>query len=308
MRPVTSARRCCLLLTAAVVVAGAITGCGSASDATNDSPATNTRATPTATTPASVATARSFKPTQQHTWRLAPDSRTAPTTDTGQRLYDARVRVEIALGTATSVAKADLPTDFAGLSNACEIDAEHDAIVPLQTTLRNDGPVPLTTNLALRVADLRTNPNEGDPLPIEAATVFASEGPSCQSLSGGQHSTLNYPELMPDESERQPYVLVLHNFFSPSYDSTGNRYGLRHLVGLIAGLGVQVAGNDVGNSIILDSTECYSGTSHQGVDGPGLPTNFNSVSPGFALADGDFDYSYQHLNADLAEPTGYDEC
>ena len=305
MRPVTSTRRCCLLLTVAVVVAGATTGCGSASDGTSDSPATNPEIT---TTPVSAVTARSFTPTQKHTWRLAPDSRTAPTTDTGQRLYDARVRVEFALGRATSVAKADLPAAFAGPLAACEIDAERDAIVPLQTTLRNDGPIALATNLALRVADLRANPNGGDPLPIEAATVFASEGPSCQSLSDGQTSTLTYPGLMPDQSERQPYVLVLHNFFSPSYDSTGNRYGLRHLVGLIAGLGVGVAGNDAGNSIILDSTECYRGTSHQGVDGPGLPTNFNSVSPGFALADGDFDYSYQHLNADLAEPTGYDEC
>lgn len=308
MRPVTSARRCCLLLTVAVAVGGAITGCGSGSGVANDSPTTNDRTTPTVTTPARPATTEAFKPTQEHVWRLAPDSRTAPTTDTGQRLYDARVRVELALGTVTSVAKADVPAKFVRPLGACEVDSERDAIVPLQTTLRNDGPVPLKTNLALRVADLRTSPNEGDPMPVEAATVFASDGPSCQSLSEGQTSSLNYPGLMPDQSESQPYVLVLHNFFSPSYDSTGNRYGLRHLVGLIAGLGVQVAGNDAGNSIILDSTECYSGTSHQGVDGPGLPTNFNSVSPGFALADGDFDYSYQHLDADLAEPTGYDEC
>jgi len=128
-------------------------------------------------------------------------------------------------------------------------------------------------------------------------------------MSGSDETTsLNYPNLAPDETVRQPYLLVLHDVFSANYDERGNLYGLHHLLGYITSLEAHVAGDESGNSIYLDDTDCYSGTKHQGVAGPGAPSGNWVVRPAFTIADGAFDYQYDGVQAQINEPSGGSAC
>jgi len=65
------------------------------------------------------------------------------------------------------------------MSDGCDIDATHDAVLPLQTTLRNDGPVALNTTLAVHVTDIRdARQDQGDPIAVDGATALAATRPS----------------------------------------------------------------------------------------------------------------------------------
>lgn len=107
---------------------------------------------------------------------------------------------------------------------------------------------------------------------------------------------MRFASIAPDATVHHDFLLVLHGFFSPNFDSEGNVHRLRHLIGTLDGLGVQVAGDEAGHALALDDVRCYRGSSGQGVDGPGVPMSNESVMPAFSLADGDFDFAYGRDN------------
>lgn len=195
-----------------------------------------------------------------------------------------------------TVASAPTETSLGGLAEACDVDQEVDAFLPLRATLRNEGTFATDTTMVLRVHDLLYG-QPGDPIAINAGTTFKSEGPSCPLLAGTSEGSvsLHHPSIAPDATAQHDYLLVLHNYFSPNFDSDGNRFRLRHLIGYI-GLKAQVAGDEAGNAIYLTNVDCYRGTADQGVDGPGAPSTNSSVLPGFALSDSGLNYAYRRDN------------
>lgn len=77
-----------------------------------------------------------------------------PSADTGERIYEAQMRVTVGLGTVEATSSAPMEVALGGLAELCDIDPEVDAYLPLRATLRNDSPFPTTATLALRVNDL----------------------------------------------------------------------------------------------------------------------------------------------------------
>jgi hypothetical protein len=246
-----------------------------------------------------------------------------PPPDSGERIGQAKIQVSIALGDVIA-ATATLPTSFQALSTVCQLDPAHDALLPLQVSLSNDGPVALDTTLNFAVTDLRNrllgNP---DPLAIEAATTFDTTAPSCTAIGDSEQvAGLEYPNLTPGQTVVHNYLLVLSNFYSPNYDSNGDLYDLRHMVGWIKSLQVFVTGDSANNALPLDAVSCYTGPPHQAVDGPGAaidalyvpeaigppPAGDSPILPDFVLAESGFDYSFQPGGSSIYPPTRFTAC
>lgn len=309
---------------AAALVAVALAGCGqSVRDRLVQAERAREASTSTAANaPAPAATSPTgFTPTRTHTWTLVPDSQEMPPPGSGERIGQSNVQLSMALGDVMA-ATAPLPTSFQDLSSVCQVDPAHDAVLPLQVTLSNHGPVGLDATLEFAVSDLRIRiVGVTDPIPVEAASAFATDPSSCTPIGDSQEfANLEYANLAAGETVVHNYLLLLPSFYSANYDSNGNRYALRHMVGYIKFLRVFVTGDNPDNALPLDSVSCYTGPPHQGVDGPGLPgaglvdpaaigpppAGVSPVLPDFVLAESGFDYRYGE--ASISQPSGYTPC
>lgn len=267
-------------------------------------------------------TVQRFTPTRTHTWTVVPDSQELEQLS-GQRLAESRVQLTVGLGSVTPATKTP-PAGFQDLSGACQVDAEHDAFLPMRVTLLNHGPVALDTTVAFAISDVRNSAGlTSDPIPVEAATTFSTDPPLCQPIGNtGQSTTLEFASLAPGRPLEHNYLLMLPTFYSPNYDSRGDLPALRHMVGYITALQVYVTGDSPSHSLTLDAVSCYSGPPRQAVDGPGAPARglhvaeaigpppagVSPILPDFTLAERGFDYAYEPGGATITEPSGYDAC
>lgn len=142
-----------------------------------------------------------------------------------ERKYEAEVYMEDgALGTATmAIGKpvdadiSNLPADFSAAANACSFDSERDILIPVRLDMVSDEDR-FSSDFSTGIIAYTEPLNEQLPK-VEIGAAFGDGGTDCDSSNQLTASSgVEFSSVEPGGSVRQDFVVVVHDFYSPTWD------------------------------------------------------------------------------------------
>lgn len=282
-------------LSALLIAALALGACGSSEEA-DDRPAVTTSAASTstaATAPTSTDTTRSggeFTPSHTLTWGAENDE-----SDQDDPSILDGITMTVTAEIAPLTRSDEVPADFTGLLDACPVDPEADAVVPLRLTTLNTSDGDVTAGLTLISSG---GSFHYDKLPSDIAAYSGGGGaPLCTANIAAPDQQGATPPVEFDigllgsqASDQRDVLLIAHDYYDPEHPD-GQPVTLGALFGA-----VQPSIRDSSGETIELTQTCYTGP----MDYPGIYVPvIGEVSPGLRPR---FSYTWEDVAGGRGTP------
>lgn len=127
----------------------------------------------------------------------------------------ARERME--LGDLVAASDFEASGGFAGLSEACEVDAQRDALLPGKLVVENTTkrfPIEITSGIVVGTRPTAAGENPYPEKPVTDIAQNFETDPSCEPYAGAAPVEF---ELSSGETGRQNFLIVVHDYYSPAH-------------------------------------------------------------------------------------------